>query len=143
MKPAASVNPCASRVEHFRPDRSQKRAHKANQGSSNCTLVRPSVTKAKLALYDRYHEYQAERKGWPEHPAKDAAGYADSFVRHPFAVEEWCYTLKGGLIGVGYVDVLADAPRTAPGRRAACRQFTSITIRKSAKGRSELTTSCA
>ena len=96
-------------IEHFRPDRSQKRARKVNEGVVELHIGPPSVTKAKLALYDRYHDYQAGRKGWPQHPAKDAAGFADSFVRHPFPVEEWCYTLKGRLVGVGYVDVLEDA----------------------------------
>jgi len=97
-------------VDHFRPDRSQKRARRANQGVVEYHIGQPSVTRAKLALYDRYHDYQAGHKGWPQHPAKDAAGYAESFVRHPFAVEEFSYTLDGRLVGVGYVDVLADAP---------------------------------
>ncbi len=96
-------------VDQFRPDRSQKRAYRVNQGVVELNIGLPSVTKAKLALYDRYHDYQAGHKGWPQHPLKDAAGYADSFVRHPFAVEEWCYTLGGRLVGVGYVDVLAEA----------------------------------
>jgi leucyl-tRNA---protein transferase len=103
-------------VDQFRPDRSQKRARRANQGLVELHIGQPSVTRAKLALYDRYHDYQAGHKGWPQHPAKDAAGYAESFVRHPFPVEEWCYTLDGRLIGVGYVDVLAASPPNgAPG----------------------------
>jgi arginine-tRNA-protein transferase len=107
-------------VAHFRPDRSQRRARKANEGTVTLRIGRPSVTKTKLALYDRYHAYQADAKGWPQHPAKDAASYADSFVRHPFPVEEWCYYLKGKLVGVGYVDCLPDAPEedAESGRRA-------------------------
>jgi arginine-tRNA-protein transferase len=66
----------------------------------------PSVTRAKLSLYDRYHAYQAQAKGWPEHPAKDASSYANSFVFNPIPTQEWCYFLDGKLIGVGYVDVL-------------------------------------
>src|SRR4051794_24253196 len=50
-------------VEHFRPDRSQKRARKVNQGVIALQIGQPSVTKAKLALYDRYHDYQAGHKG--------------------------------------------------------------------------------
>jgi arginine-tRNA-protein transferase len=92
----------------FRPDRSQRRAW-----STNCDVDlevgTPVVTPAKLALYDLYHAHQAEAKGWPQHPAKDAASYRDSFVRHPFPVEEWCYYQAGRLIGVGYVDVLPSA----------------------------------
>ncbi len=63
----------------------------------------------KLDLYDRYHDFQADNKGWPEHPAKDASSYVDSFVRNPAFTEEWCYFVKGRLVGVGYVDRLADS----------------------------------
>jgi leucyl-tRNA---protein transferase len=97
-------------VDRFRPDRSQKRAWRANDGEVELRIGKPSVTKPKLALYDRYHAFQSGHKGWPQHPAKDAASYADSFVRHPFPVEEWCYYLAGRLVGVGYVDVLRDGP---------------------------------
>jgi leucyl-tRNA---protein transferase len=96
-------------VDRFRPGRSQKRARQLNEGAVELRIGKPSVTKAKLALYDRYHTFQAAHKGWPEHPAKDTASYADSFVRHPFAVEEWDYYLDGRLVAVGYVDVLPDA----------------------------------
>lgn len=96
-------------VDRFRPGRSQKRACQLNEGAVELRIGKPSVSKAKLALYDRYHVFQAGHKGWPQHPAKDTASYADSFVRHPFPVEEWCYYLDGRLVGVGYVDVLPDA----------------------------------
>ena len=93
------------KVDEFRPDRSQRRARQANADSVELRVGKPSATKQKLALYDRYHAFQADHKGWPQHPAKDAASYGDSFVRHPFPVEEWCYYLGGRLVGVGYVDV--------------------------------------
>jgi arginine-tRNA-protein transferase len=96
-------------VDCFRADRSQKRAWRANAGAVEPRVGKPSATRAKLALYDRYHAFQAVHKGWPEHPAKDAASYAESFVRHPFPVEEWCYYLGDRLVGVGYVDVLPGA----------------------------------
>jgi len=100
-------------VDQFRPDRSQKRAWRANEGRVELRVGKPSATKAKLALYDRYHTFQADHKGWPQHPARDAASYADSFVRHPFPVEEWCYYLGDRLVGVGYVDALPGAPGAA------------------------------
>jgi len=109
-------------VERFRPNRSQKRKRKDNEGEIELRIGRPSVSRAKLALYDRYHAYQTAARGWPEHPAKDAASYATSFVNNPFAVEEWCYYLGGKLVGVGYVDYLppvpaAPAPRPGGNRR--------------------------
>jgi leucyl-tRNA---protein transferase len=114
FRPACpACNACRAlrvRAAQFRPDRSQKRARKANEGVIQLRIGKPSVSRAKLALYDRYHAFQADAKGWPLHPAKDAASYADSFVQHPFPVEEWCYYLNNRLIGVGYVDNLPSLP---------------------------------
>lgn len=93
-------------VEHFRPDRSQRRVAKSNREIVCLRIGPPSVSRAKLELYDRFHAFQAETKGWPQHPAEDAASYASSFVDNPFRTEEWCYYLGRQLVGVGYVDVL-------------------------------------
>jgi leucyl-tRNA---protein transferase len=92
----------------FRPDRSQRRAHAANH---DVTLVigEPDVTQEKLDLYDRFHEFQSDEKGWPVHGPKEPRDYAESFVDNPFPTEEWCYFVDGRLIGVGYVDVLPRA----------------------------------
>ncbi len=101
-----SCRPLRVCVDRFRPDRSQRRCRTANEGRVRLQVGKPSVTRAKLALYDRYHAHQTDAKGWPQHPARDAASYADSFVHHPFPVEEWCYYLGDRLLGVGYVDRL-------------------------------------
>jgi arginine-tRNA-protein transferase len=94
-------------VDHFRPNRSQKRAARVNAGEVELVIGQPSVSRDKLRLYDLYHAYQAENKGWPEHPAKDPESYAQSFVDNPIPTEEWCYYLDQRLVGVGYVDCLA------------------------------------
>jgi arginyl-tRNA--protein-N-Asp/Glu arginylyltransferase len=93
-------------VADFLPDRSQDRAHRLNEGKISLRVGEPEVTRAKLALYDRFHAFQSEAKGWPDHPARDAHGYVGAFVHQPFAVEEWCYYLGHKLVGVGYVDHL-------------------------------------
>ena len=49
------------------------------------------MTAEKLDLYDRFHEFQADDKGWPDHGPKDPRDYAESFVDNPFPAEEWCY----------------------------------------------------
>ncbi len=104
-------------VNDFRPDRSQKRVRQLNQGVIELRIGEPAVTKAKLALYDRFHAFQSETKGWPEHPGKDVNGYVSSFVHQPFAVEEWCYYRDDRLVGVGYVDHLPGvAAREPPDR---------------------------
>ncbi len=93
-------------ADQFRPDRSQRRVRRANEGAVRLRIGPPAITRAKLQLYDRYHAYQAEAKDWPGHPPKDVQGYADSFVENPFPVQEWSYYLDGKLVGVGYVDDL-------------------------------------
>ena len=95
-------------VATFCPDRSQRRARKAN-ADVELVIGEPEVTAEKLRLYDRFHEHQADEKGWPTHGPKDPADYAESFADNPFPAEEWCYYAGGRLIGVGYVDTLPDA----------------------------------
>jgi arginine-tRNA-protein transferase len=96
-------------VDRFRPDRSQRRAGRANEGIVDVQIGTPSVSRAKLALYDRYHAFQAENKGWPSQPAKDAEEFRHSFADNPFPTQEWCYYLQNKLIAVGYVDDLPGA----------------------------------
>jgi len=91
-------------VARFRPNRSQRRNRRLNEGAVVLTIGRPALTREKLDLYDRYHAHQTAAKGWPDHGPKDAASYRDSFVDNPLPVEEWRYTLAGRLVGVGYVD---------------------------------------
>src|SRR5581483_5997021 len=105
----STCNACRSLrvvVDPFHPDRSQRRASKANEGIIELRIGTPEVTREKLALYDRYHAHQTEVKGWPAHPAKDEDEYAHSFVHNPFPTQEWCYYRGETLTGVGYVDDL-------------------------------------
>jgi leucyl-tRNA---protein transferase len=97
-------------VAAFKPNQSQKRAWKRNHTEIGLTISEPKVSEAKLALYDRYHEFQSEHVGWRPHTPKDAAGYEESFVEQPFPVQEWCYWLGDELVGVGYVDDLPCGP---------------------------------
>jgi arginine-tRNA-protein transferase len=90
----------------FHPNRSQRRCWKMNARVVQLCIGQPSATRAKLRLYDRYHAFQSELKGWPLHPAKDTASYAESFVDNPFPTQEWSYYLDDRLVGVGYVDDL-------------------------------------
>lgn len=93
-------------VDRFRPDRSQRRVRKINEGAVRLQIGTPSLTAQKLDLYDRYHAYQADAKDWPEHGSRDAASYRNSFTANPLPTEEWCYFVGDRLVGVGYVDAL-------------------------------------
>jgi len=107
----------------FRPDRSQRRARRDNEGAVRMEVGEPSVTDEKLRLYDRFHEHQSATIGWPYHGAKDADSYIDAFVVQPFPVEEWRYYLDDRLVGVGYVDVLPAAGERLPGGLSAIYFF--------------------
>jgi leucyl-tRNA---protein transferase len=96
------------RAAAFQPNRSQRRCRKLNESAVELRIGPPTVSRRKLKLYDRYHAFQVGAKGWPEHPAKDAASYRESFVENPFAVEEWTYYVDDHLAGVGYVDVVPE-----------------------------------
>lgn len=96
-------------VDRFHPDRSQRRVQRASDGQVKVLVGTPTVTPAHLRLYDAYHAFQSEAKGWPEHPTKDPDSYFNSFVKNPFPTQEWAYYLGNRLIGVGYVDDLPGA----------------------------------
>jgi arginine-tRNA-protein transferase len=96
------------KVDRFQPNRNQRRVRKINQGQVILKIGTPSVSRAKLDLYDNYHSYQTAIKGWPEHPVKDPDSYRHSFCENPFATQEWCFYLHDRLIGVGYVDDLPE-----------------------------------
>lgn len=93
-------------VARFRPNLSQKRAWKANIDDVRVEIGTPAVSAEKLELYDRFHAFQTDFKGWPRHDPKDPVDYVESFVENPFPTEEWCFYLGGRLVGVGYVDRL-------------------------------------
>jgi arginine-tRNA-protein transferase len=113
FRPAcAACTACRSlRVDaaRFRPDRSQRRARRDNEGAVRLEIGEPSVTDEKLRLYDRFHEHQSAAIGWPYHGAKDEDSYRGAFVVQPFPTEEWRYFLRDQLVGVGYVDALPPA----------------------------------
>lgn len=93
-------------VPQFRWSRWYRRLRRLNEQDITLRIGVPRVTRAKMELYDRYHAFQAEFKGWPVHAVKDAEGYEQSFVRNPFPTQEWSYFHGERLVGVGYVDVL-------------------------------------
>ena len=69
------------------------------------------MTGARLELFKAFHEHGHQMKGWPA-PGNDIDGEAESrlelFLRNPFRTEEWTYWIGDRLVGVGYVDALAE-----------------------------------
>jgi arginine-tRNA-protein transferase len=87
----------------FQPSLSQRRAWKANIDQLTVRVARPSRTPERILLFERFHRDGHARKGWP-----GEAGDFDLFLANPFATEEWSYWLRDRLLGIGYVDALAD-----------------------------------
>lgn len=96
-------------VDRFRPNRSQRRVRKLNEGELTLQIGQPRVSRDKLDLYDRYHEFQTDFKDWTPHSPKEVEEYIDSFVDNPFPVHEFCYYLGDRLVAVSYVDDLPDS----------------------------------
>jgi leucyl-tRNA---protein transferase len=89
-------------VATFQPNRSQRRAWKANDGVVRLVIGRPSYSHEKRALRDRFQAFQHDAKGWP----RESGDYVEMFVENPLPTEEWCYFVDNRLIAVGYVDAV-------------------------------------
>lgn len=68
-------------VAEFRPDRSQRRAWKANE-HLRVEYAAPTCNDVRMSLYERYHDAQTIRKGWPVRLA-DEEEYSFSHVTNP------------------------------------------------------------
>ena len=92
-------------VATFRPNQSQRRAWKQNQGEVTLRISAPSLSPDRLDLWARFHRHGHETKGWPA----DAGDDPGMLLQNPFRTEEWTYYLGDRLIAVGYVDALSEA----------------------------------
>ena len=97
-------------VEKFTPNRSQKRNAASNAPEVTLKVSTTArLTRRKLDLYDRYHAFQSDNKGWPEHAGRAPDEYRAHFLDNPIPTEEWRYSLGDQLLGVGYVDVMPNS----------------------------------
>jgi leucyl-tRNA---protein transferase len=92
-------------VATFRPNESQRRAWRRNQGTVAVRVGHPVLSRDRLDLWTRFHQYGQATKGWPAQTANDLA----LMVHNPFPTEEWTYFLEDRLVGVGYVDAVPEA----------------------------------
>ena len=90
-------------VHAFRPNRSQRRAWKANAGEVTIEVGTPTLTTDRVDLYGRFHAHQSDAKQWPLPELENLVALIDN----PFDTEEWRYRLGDRLIAIGYVDALA------------------------------------
>lgn len=88
----------------FRPSESQRRAWTRNAREISISVGQPTASAERLALMRKFHEYGHLTKGWPV----EVENQMELFLANPFRTEEWSYWLRDRLIGVGYVDALAE-----------------------------------
>lgn len=95
-------------VGAFTVSRSMRRCWRVNR-DLEVRLGRPRVTEERLALFERYHRSQTERKGWESRPAT-ATSYRQGFVEgfESFGHE---LTFRDGerLVAVALLDRLPEA----------------------------------
>ena len=89
-------------VATFRPNPTQRRAWKRNQGEVTVSVGVPSVSLDRLNLWERFHRHGHETKGWPA----ETEGDPGTMLENPFRTEEWTYDLGNRLIAVAYADAL-------------------------------------
>ncbi|MCK4973899.1 MAG: arginyltransferase, partial [Sulfurimonas sp.] len=94
-------------VEKFKFSKSQRRVIK--KASKIISYIqRPSMSKTHLELFEKYHLYMKDKKGW-EHNPTTVQGYYGSFVdAHNDFGYEILYYIDDILIGVDLIDVLQD-----------------------------------
>jgi leucyl-tRNA---protein transferase len=90
-------------VGMFQPTESQRRVWSRNRTAVEMKIGEPTFSPEREDLLRRFHQFGHETKGWPG----DRAGL-EFFLDNPFRTEEWSYWLGERLVGVGYVDALAE-----------------------------------
>jgi arginine-tRNA-protein transferase len=97
------------RTADFRPNRSQQRCRKRNDGVVELSIGEPTIDAGSFGLYRQYHHFQHLRKHWPAPDDIHPLIYIDLFVSNPFPAEQWTYRIDSTLVAIGYVDCLHDA----------------------------------
>ncbi|MCK4738244.1 MAG: arginyltransferase [Sulfurimonas sp.] len=94
-------------VKNFEFSKSQKRVIK-KASKIKSYIQRPSMSKTHLELFEKYHLYMKDKKGW-EHNPTTVQGYYGSFVdAHNDFGYEILYYIDDILIGIDLIDVLED-----------------------------------
>ncbi len=94
-------------AERYRPSRSQRRVVRRNE-ETRILVQSPSITPGHIALYNRYHQWKAEKDGW-KHRSISEREYYENFVEgaHDFGYEV-LYFRDEKLVGVDLIDLLED-----------------------------------
>ena len=94
-------------VENYHYTKSQRKSIKRNK-DTEIIVQKPTLTKAHLDLYNKYHDFKHQKDGWT-HRTISQQEYHENFVdgAGDFG-KEVLYVIDGKLIGVDLIDVLDD-----------------------------------
>lgn len=94
-------------VENFSFTKSQRRVLNKAKNIKNY-IQRPTISKTHLELFEKYHLYMKDKKGW-EYTPSTAQSYYNSFVdAHNSFGYEVLYFMDEILVGVDLIDILED-----------------------------------
>lgn len=95
-------------VNEFKPNKTMKRTMKKNS-DIEMIIQRPTVSLEHLSLYDKYHKFMNQKKGW-DYNGISLQLYFEMFVEgyEEFGYE-FLYFLDDKLIGVALVDILPES----------------------------------
>lgn len=95
-------------VKNYKFSKSEKRVINKNK-DTKLYIRPPSMTLEHLSLYDKYHKFMNDKKGWP-YSAIEPEDYKKSYVesKEEYA-KELLYMKDDKLIGVALVDILPNS----------------------------------
>jgi len=92
-------------VKNYKFSKSDKRVLKKNI-DTKVYIQAPTISKEHLNLYDKYHKFMNDKKGWPYNKI-EAEDYIKSYVEgNELYAKEFLYVKSAKLIGVALVDIL-------------------------------------
>ena len=94
-------------VANFKFSKSARRVMK-KASHINSTLGEPTLTKEHIALFEKYHLYMKDTKGWNHNPTTPQAYYSSFVDGHNNFGYEVLYFDQNKLIGVDLIDILQD-----------------------------------
>jgi len=94
-------------VANYKYSKSQRKTINKNE-ETHISIKEPAVTQERIDLYNKYHQYKAQRDGW-KHQDITKQEYYDSFVEGAYDFgKELLYYREGKLVGVDIIDLLDD-----------------------------------
>ena len=94
-------------AQDFKPSKSQRKAIKKNK-ETKIHIQRPSISTAHIELYNKYHNFKADKDGWRQRDISHKE-YFENFVdgAHNFG-REVLYYVGDKLVGVDLIDIVND-----------------------------------